>query len=467
VTHKSTEQADGLTKILAEIDHHYADLCSLQAWEYAIKSGLIAAKLAAEHNPSDAVRRYHDLIAQSKASGLPNLAQQALIGLAEHQPAALAKKTLRQAADIFVDLRRKMPVEVLKATLLSGHAHLYTRLIEAELGCNTAVDAARTLLEAKGAIWTDLMASIHFEKPDPAWIEARMALSQWQEQFLWATEPAHKAFCEGKVTEAENRFSEINHRQARNRTLLPLPSLDQIQAQLSADQAILDYFVGSQDIWVCITTVQEAGHWVNLGPVQPIKEFMERLSILLVKLIPQSGENPESQRREEAIAQQGLIDPILSALYDRLIRPIGAIIQSAHSLLIAPDQFLFALPWAALYDSQKYLGEAYLIHTIPTPVILVQEDQSDDGLKTQLPSRNTVATLCENVLILGNPGNPPLTYMDAELDSIHGLFPHGQVINPASSQAFQWETPPTLLHISCYSSCSLQIKIIFWPTCSI
>ncbi|MEM7538242.1 MAG: hypothetical protein AAF639_39105, partial [Chloroflexota bacterium] len=142
------------TTALKTVEDAAIQLTTQGSIQYALTARLIGAKLVASLSQTGAIAQYQTIIDEAHRHGLVHLEQSACIELARLQPSEDAEYTLRRAADILVYNRQAMPVEELKANLLTGQMDIYVQLIETQLKNNRSHRASQTLLEAKGGIWT-------------------------------------------------------------------------------------------------------------------------------------------------------------------------------------------------------------------------------------------------------------------------------------------------------------------------
>ncbi len=94
----------------------------------------------------------------------------------------------------------------------------------------------------------------------------------------------------------------------------------------------------------------------------------------------------------------------LTQLYSILIKPLKHHLTT-RSLGIIPHGILHYLPFAALYDRQKYLNDAYTLYLLPSASVLKFIGGKRKSDKSQ-------------VLALGYQGNPPLAYVQKEVHAI-------------------------------------------------
>ncbi|MGB0387364.1 MAG: CHAT domain-containing protein [Ardenticatenaceae bacterium] len=341
-------------RALAEVDEACSKLHDLGAVHQRLQIGLIGAALAVDNSSvpgtsqlpgtwqNAALERYEAIAREAHEQMLPELEQQAYVGVARLLPPQAACQPLRRAADLVTRRRQQMPIEELKAHLLSGHAHVYTQLIEAQLASQQPILALQTLLEAKGGIWADLATPRGpFDKlrdrrrPTPLdteWIQAKEKWHHWREELLrWQQEehnsnsPSYQALCQAQQKTIKERLqaieatiTKLSRRQHRLRPATSLPSVAEVQANLPADGTVVEYFVGSADIWAVIMSSSATPQWVRLCRRRDVNKTLTRLNLRLKSL---QNKTPE-QRRKVAQLQQPATDKLCRQLYNLLLAPI-------------------------------------------------------------------------------------------------------------------------------------------------
>ncbi|HFD39817.1 MAG TPA: CHAT domain-containing protein [Anaerolineae bacterium] len=427
--------ADQRREALAQAEQAVQELRALGAAYEALDAALIAADLAAALRQPDARSRYRQIAAQARESGLLDLERRACLGLAARSRPTVARQLLRRAADLVAEERQRMPVEELKANLLTGYAALYRRLIQTQLRLRRPGEAAQTLLEAKGSLWADLAAPPPpAPAPDPAWLQAQSELHYWQEERRWADEAGYAARCEARIAQAEAALTDAARRQTQPRSARPLPSWEQVQAALPAGSLLVDLFLGERDLHACLFSPDAPPHWVRLGPIPPLRALVGRLGLLLASLqhIPSAG-----RRQEAARSQQGAVDALLVRLHDQLIAPLEPWLPVGGTLIVAPDDFLFELPWAALRGKGGYLGQRFSLSLTPSAIVAALRPPAAPP-----PPAPPLA--------LGYAGHPPLAGVETELAAIEQAAPDVRLRLPGRRADLEWERPPRFLHIAAH-----------------
>ncbi|MFV9507477.1 MAG: CHAT domain-containing protein [Oscillochloridaceae bacterium umkhey_bin13] len=432
------KRTTGLATALSEVDAATATLRNHGTVPETLDLALLGADCAARLGLPEARERYQLCADLSREHGLVALEQRACAGLASQVPPRQAIAPLRRAADLLDAQRRLVPAEELKASLLSGARTVYARLIEAQLASRQPLVAATTLIEAKGGPWADLAAPAAPTPPDNAWLAARTDLTTWQEEQRFAADEAYRTVCAEQVRRAEAALSEATRRQKRQREPQPLPTLDALRAGLRPGQAVIDYLIGATHVHACLFVCDAPPRWVRLCKLEALDAVLGRLDLVLTSL--RVGATP-AQRQAAAARQRQGTDALLSQLDTLLVAPLRAHLPEHGTLLIAPDERLFDLPWAALHGPAGYLGACYELLLIPSVAVL--------GLAP--PSRHAAVTAQTGPpLALGYAGDPPLAQITNELAALRDAIPDLVCHATATLADLRGAVAPAFLHIAAH-----------------
>lgn len=432
--HRTIEKVQAL-QVVQEVQ---AQLYEMKAISEALEIRLLAAQLQNDLNPSDAQPYFEQIIQLAQQHEMTILEQQACEYLAQLQTMHLAVPTWKRAIALANHIRAKMPVEELKARLLTDHASLYVGLIEAQLKCRQRRDATISLLEAKGGIWLDLAAPAYAVDPPLERIQAKIQLTFWQQEIIDAVTTEYNVYCKNKIDEAERALVEASRQQRRLRQPLPLPTIDEIQAALLPETCLLEYMVGKTHIWCCVIQAGKAVQWRQLCKRQDVENALSQL-YGITRTMQQT--RTLEQRRRLAQGYQVQTTAILFKLYGYLLAPLAKIYANYRKLVIAPDGQLYGVPWAALYNGNAYVSEQFVITLTPSSVLMTLKDSA---LSADVTSLNNTP------YVLGYIGEPPLQFLEAELNAVCEAFPDALIVNPASSQDLQSITAPSILHLSAH-----------------
>ena len=435
---------------LAQADQATAQLEVIGAAKEQLEAALIAAALASALQRPDVRERYQQIITLAHQRGFPSIEQEACEALAEHQPPAQAIQSLQRALGLAREIRHKMPLEELKANLLTGQSMLFSRLIEACLDSQQPLLACQVLLEAKGAIWAELASTSEAITPDPAWIRAKAQLAFWQKELSDAAPNSpYKNYCITQLEQTEVMLQRLARRESRSRAIQPLPQLSVVQTTLSATSVAIEYLVSKTTIWACIIKANQPPQWIKVARTSSVARLLRRLNPLRGDL----ANRPPEQRFMAAQAQQATIDKLLKRLYDQLLGPLAHLLSPHAKLLIAPHNFLFEVPWAALRHQNRYLVEQYDLSLLPSIALAA------------IPYEEATAKACpdscgERVAPLALGYAADLHHIEAELHAIQQALPTFRSVYPAYLADMPTDEAPRYLHIAAHGQINRQSPLL-------
>lgn len=419
---------------LMQVEAAQKELARLGAEQETIEAGIISAELQSRIDPALAEQQFRRLAERAHALALPHLEQQCYEQWANRLPADAAIMPLQKAAQIVSQTRRTLPFEELKANLLTGHSRLYSRLAEAQLAVGDFDGALQTLLEAKGSIWLELLNHHKQKDPSAAWHQARATLDFWQDELRQAAEPDFVTLCQSKIEQSKQRLAlEARLQRVDNeQELVPnLPSLTEIYAHLPVKSVAIEYLCGSQSIWACVLTADQGTHWIELGAAATVKRTLSTLGLLLATMQRCQVE----LRLQAAKGQQKAIATLFHQLYELLWLPFETLVAEAEQIYIAPHDYLFELPWNALWNGDRYLGQEKSICLLPSIGLLKPVERPAEQAHS---------------LLLGYAGDPPLQFIESELRAIKQVIPAAKYICPAPVDSLAKEQTPRFLHIAAH-----------------
>jgi CHAT domain-containing protein/tetratricopeptide (TPR) repeat protein len=135
--------------------------------------------------------------------------------------------------------------------------------------------------------------------------------------------------------------------------------LETIRSALPGDAMLVEYYRVGDAFYVCLLS-RGVLKIVELGPAPALRRVLQLLRFQLSKF----RLGPEYVRT----FQQQLLrasNEHLREFYRQLIAPIERHLKAAH-LIIAPHGFLHYLPFHALFDGERYLGDRFSISYTPS-----------------------------------------------------------------------------------------------------
>lgn len=210
---------------------------------------------------------------------------------------------------------------------------------------------------------------------------------------------------------------------------------EQVQAQLQPNQVMIVYYLTDALSYVFLIG-QNRFQLVQLSQTKDeIGELVATYrNTFNAPLLNADNAHPESLRQ----------------LYDWLIRPVTGMLEETDSLIIVPHQTLHYLPFAALFDGERYLVDDYTLTTLP----------SASTLSYLVNTQTTDAT---SALVLGNPHTdvpnlPKLPESENEAITVAALFNSTALIqDSATEQQFKTgASQSTILHLAAHGSYNKQ-----------
>ncbi len=432
-----------LVQAYAQVTHAASALLDLGAEQEALEVEIIAAELSAALQPLQAVCHFAHVAERAYKLGIPHVEQHCYELWAACLPPAEAIAPLQKAVQIVNRLQQAISFEELKANLLTGHTHLYSRLAETQLAVGQPLAALQTLLAAKGAIWAEVGRKRMDPQPLPDWQQARAELDFWQDELREAVEPDFIALCKTKIGQSQQALAAA----ARTRLAAEpptitadLPEVATLLWRLPAEAVAIEFLCGAERIWACVIDAQQPPQWIALGAHAVVQPLLSALGLLLATM----QRCPVALRGQTAAGQQATIMSLLQQLHALLWQPLTAAVQQAEVIYLAPHDYLFELPWSALWDGTAYLGQTQTLCLLPSVSVMATPPTVAHA------DAHTVGTT--DMLLLGHCGEPPLQFVEAELQAIAQIYPTAALEPTATTTAFAWASPPHYLHLAVHGA---------------
>jgi len=183
-------------------------------------------------------------------------------------------------------------------------------------------------------------------------------------------------------------------------------SLQEIRAKLGTDETMVEYFCVRDRILVALLTSSSL-EILPLTIVPRVSNLLRLLQFQLSKL----RLGPEYARTFEK-ALLGATQEHLRELYNELIAPVRRRLQGRH-LVFVPHDLLHHLPFAALFDGERYLIDSFSVSYAPSASIYAL-------------CHDRVASTGGASLLLGIPDEAAPSIAD-EIRSVAEILPDAQV----------------------------------------
>jgi CHAT domain-containing protein len=217
--------------------------------------------------------------------------------------------------------------------------------------------------------------------------------------------------CEHRLVEALANLR-VEDREFANLEAAGSIDLETIRSALPEDAMLVEYYRAGDAFYVCLLS-RGALKIVELGPAPELRRVLQLLRFQLSKfrLGPEYVRTFQQQLLEAANAH-------LREFYRQLIAPIEQHLEAAH-LIIAPHGFLHYLPFHALFDGERYLGDRFSISYIPSASVYYLCSTKD-------------APPPAGALVLGVP-DPSAPYILDEVQAVSSVLSNAEVFTGAEA----------------------------------
>lgn len=353
-----------------------------------------------------------------------------------------AHEHFRQAIETVEGLRQRLGVEDLRVGFLDDKLNLYRDAVLLCLRLGHTEEAFAYVERAKsGALVELLVASLHpspalpYEGKEYEGILAR--LNALREQLNW-----HYSKLEGRggkergqerpVPEVDvwERIEAIERETIRawrqfqrvhpfyislGRPDPPTPAV--VRDLLREDEALLQYYVAGESVHVFVVRHNGLKAYLPLAcTLSRVKDSVGALDATLRSAATSGGDYVTATLSPLSRQQLGW-------LYDDLLRPLAPFLEGASRLLIAPDGFLFQIPFHALHDGERYVVEHYEV--VYTP--------SASALRLCQENRRRFAANAGRPLVVGYSRGGELPHVLREVEAVARVIPGARVFTDESA----------------------------------
>lgn len=331
----------------------------------------------------------------------------------------------------------------------------------------TSPEAARlaftTILQRKGRI-LDLFTSLRNRlAEDPDGLQLFDQLREVNDQISALTnnpnptDPAYQDRLNTLQTQFTSLENQLSRRSQEFANLTASPSLADVQAQLPAGTALVEFIryrpfnpqahpterFGSPRYAVYLLTPTGQVQGLDLGPAVTIEAALTALTTSLA-----TADSPQHQVKEDA-----------QTLHDLLMAPVRRVLADTTTLFIAADGPLSLLPFESLVDdSGDYLVKTYQFRYLTVGRDLMRLDQASPSAQPAVLVGNPtygrpgalVAIADTRTIDLKNRIFPALPGTQAEIDGIIPLLPEAESYSGtnATEALIKQQVQPGILHIA-------------------
>lgn len=353
-----------------------AQLCQRQA-ELAI------AEDEKQRRYAEAEAAYQAILTYSQAQGDHQMQRQALAGLgrlAWPSEPANAFQLMEQALQQDEMVRMALSLQELKASFLHKTNGLLLQLVEWSFALDQPEAMLRYTWRAKGAALLDLFSTTQAMREEHKQVDnesatALQALRQqlaslrWQMTMQQGKEVQPEALTEQQnpaIYALEEKLLALRRQQNREVTALiewQMIAPGRLIAEAGAD-LLIEYICCHEQLFaVCVDRQGNCTHH-RLATREMLLDLQDELQFTIRSALRQFA-----QQRAIRPALHDECKGLLGTLYQLLIAPLGTLLIHSR-LLIAPCEELHKIPFAALWQGDKFLIEAHPLEMIYSGALL-------------------------------------------------------------------------------------------------
>ena len=322
-----------------------------------------------------------DLIIRAKRLLGKNTSQRSELGEAE--------RYFDGAIEALEGVRASLQIDEFKAAYVGDKLSVYGDMVSLLLEQERTREALSYAERAKSRALLDLLSrGVESRAPthDPALEQLRERLKEVRSELNWHYLDAEDEGMNGphwhKVTEGEREVTQLIRELERLKPEVAAlervakPDLDKVFESLGEDTVLLEYFGTQESLSAFVLEQGEVRSVTDIATPDAVRHHLERLGFFF-KRVAQShtGQNRANLPTNlppnvyanlygpEMLVQN--VKTHLRALYDLLIAPLGLELNG-QMLVIVPHGPVHAVPFAALFDGERYLLERSALATAPS-----------------------------------------------------------------------------------------------------
>jgi CHAT domain-containing protein len=338
----------------------------------------------------------------------------------------------RKALTIIESQRASINTEANKIGFIGDKQDVYARLVALLFSQGRFPDALEVVERSKSRALVDMLASKQRfgapvgERQQATNIAEALAEVNQKDQQL-----REQSIARVRSADAVERSVQSVRMPTELRGLVSVKTLkpQEIQALLSPDETLLAYFAHGTDMFVMV---------------------VQRGSITAQK-IDSADLDRDIRRLRASISKRLEVQPLLNALYQRLIGPVAGLVRTPRLTIVAHGA-LHYLPFAALMDGNQYLVDRYTLRMLPSASVLQflrPHRPNDVGQSLVLgnpdlrnPAMDLPGAQTEAQAVAGLLGTPNLLLRDrATKEAFTRLSPSAKYVHVASHGEFDNQQP--------------------------
>jgi CHAT domain-containing protein len=397
-------------------------------------------------------QQYAEICHYAKEQNLRWLQRRGLLGLGKLLLVADPEQAIQcfeEAASLDETIRQTLNVEELKASFHEQAHDLFDELIRCALTRQEPAKVLSYVWRAKAGALLDLLQTMQGEitlAPEERraleTVRQRLATSRWEQAIQQRSElllPDNES-TNAEIVQLEQQLLHLRQQQNHaRRSPMPAAAHSNPQAILAAMDAdiLLEYMpCGDELVGIYADRLGNCKALV-LGDLSEFADLSARIQLRFGNVVARPMR--EQQKYAEIWRQEAL--PLLASCYQRLLLPLLAYAPETKrtpSLLIAPCDPLFLLPFAAFWDGAHYVQEKYTLEMILSGALL-----------STTPTTNSLYS--PPVIIAAASG--AMTAVRQEAQAVALALDHSVSFIDTQALAYvrQLTLPPRLVHIAAHS----------------
>lgn len=378
LTQESTgaDEALAITRAAREtlLEHGLTSSVAL-SWLVEAEVRLASQQLTEAETCLDSVGQLPD------ASGMSDLAFRTayLLGRTASQRglASRAEQHYRDAIRQLESVRATLPVNEFKAAYMGDKLAVYGDLMQLLIGQGRTSEAFEVMERAKSRAQLDLILRGVDGRPPPADVRAgrlQRQLGEARQKLNWHVLKAEKesrpdwdevCALEGEVSRLIQELERITP-EAVAFERVQVPPFERVQRHLDAETALVTYFRRGDRVSAFVVGRGGARTVRDLGGVSDVQNDLDWISFYFERVA--MGKVHTAIYGAGGLRER--IDRHLHSLYERLIVPLE-LEPCWKRLIVVPDGPLFAVPFAALWDGDRYLIDRFQVTLSPSATTLL------------------------------------------------------------------------------------------------
>ena len=375
------------------------------------------------------------------------LTGQGLVAQAVSDPATAAR-AFDAAIELFEDQRRALPDDDMRSAFITEHLRPYqerlrialTMAAKAGAGAGAGAAALLHLDRFRARALDERLSEGHGTDTDDR-------LQAMRERLNWLYRRAQRLQEEGgsstalsdELLRAEHELLERARRQrlAAPERVAEGPDdlrVDALHAALQDGDALVEYGVLDDELFACVVTRHKVALVRHLAPWSQVLEAAQSARFQIETL--RHGSAPLQRHLPTLVART---QAHMTALHALVWSPLAAELTGCHRVIVVPHAQLGAVPFAALTDGSKSLGERFELALAPSARLALR-----GLLRPSAPARR--------VLALGESSRLAHTAREAEF--VASLFDEGTAFvgEQATLAVLRTHAPEAdVLHLACHA----------------